>query len=395
MNSFGEHCDIRDVEGVTLPRRNILLSAALLLTLVTAAAPADADPRAKTTKGFVVTRFVTAMYEGETGRTAAWDKSDGLPECPDGFAAALDTDRILDDLKVPAAERAMLKRPENHFKLGMRLLYRGASGADVCDHPESAPDPGFAIVKGKIAYGLNLDGADETKTATNMCSHENFVGPNGEPGIDNQLYRALGCIKGRRQGSFMHGYYNAGMRQGDYSILIEVLGVDDPNNDDDVKVGFYAGQDPLVNNVDNVSLTYASLRVHHDRHYRAMTAGKIVNGVLTTEPVDVLFKSTLEMLPYRIRDARLRAKIQADGSLNGTLGGYQDIRTIFDNVAHFKTVAENEVHGPMSCPGLYYALRRLADAYPDPAEGGCTWISSAYEVDAVPAFVIHPKEDRQ
>lgn len=391
MNSFDQQFDDRSAAPL---RRSIVPRISLLVLAICVTLPAAADPKAKTTKGFVVTRFVTAMYEGETGRTAAWEKSNGQPECPEGFAAALDTDRIFDELKVPAAERAELKRPENLGKLGMRLLYRGESGADVCDYPEAAPDPGFAVVKGKIAYGLNLDGLEGTKSATNICSHENFVGPKGEPGIDNQLYRALGCIKGRRQGGFIYGYYDAGMRQGDYSILIEVLGVDDLKNDDDVKVGFYAGQDPLVNSVEGVSLTNASLRVHHDRHYRAMTPGKIVNGVLTTEPVDVLFKSTLEMLPYHIRDARLQAEFQADGSLKGTLGGYQNIRTIFYNVARFKTSAENEVHGPMSCPGLYYALRRLADAYPDPAEGGCAWISSAYEVDALPAFVIHPKEDR-
>src|SRR5689334_15809679 len=53
-----------------------------------------ADPQPATTKGFVVTRFVTAMYEGPTGRTAAWDKSDGLPECPEGFADPIDVDGI-------------------------------------------------------------------------------------------------------------------------------------------------------------------------------------------------------------------------------------------------------------------------------------------------------------
>ena len=353
-----------------------------------------ADPQPATTKGFVVTRFVTAMYEGPTGRTAAWEKSDGQPECPDGFADPIDVDGILNQLKIPSAEQQRLKRPENLMPLTQTLLRRGEGGANVCRNPETAPDPGFKTVKGKIAYGLNLDGADDGAARPQACSHQNFVGPNGEKGIDNQLYRALGCIKGRRQGAHLYNFFNAGMRQGDYTILIEITGMDNPRNDPQVGVGFYISQDAMVNNPDGVSLTHTSLRVHHDSHYHALTRGKIVNGVLTTEPVDILFKNTFEVRPYRFRDTQFRGELQADGSMKGILGGYQDIVTIYRDISFgYDWVAEGPVHGPMSCPGLYYALKRLADAYPDP-NGECGWISSAYEVDALPAFVIHPKEEQ-
>ena len=367
----------------------------LLVAAIGLPSAGAADPRASTTKGFVVARFVTALYEGKTGRTAAWDKSDGLPECPEGLALPPETDAVLAEL--PAAERQRLKRPENAQDLMIRILQRGPHNTDVCRHPESMPDPGFRIVKGKFAYGLDLDGSDGTTTPVYNCPHENFVGPNGERGIDNQMYRAVGCIKGRRQGSEMYEYFNTNMRQGDYTILIELTGVDDLKNDNEVQVGFYAGQDAMMNSIDGrVALTNTSLRVHHDRHYHAVTRGKIVAGVLTTEPVDVLFKAGPEMAPYRFRDARFRGEIQPDGSLKGTLGGYEDIATIYSNLSADRELVENDHEGPMTCPGLYYALQRLADAYPDtPGGGRCKWMSSAYEVEAVPAFVIHPKDDQQ
>ena len=35
-------------------------------------------------------------------------------------------------------------------------------------------------------------------------------------------------------------------------------------------------------------------------------------------------------------------------------------------------------------------MHRFADGYPDRG-GECSWISSAYELEALPALVIHPK----
>ena len=37
---------------------------------------------------------------------------------------------------------------------------------------------------------------------------------------------------------------------------------------------------------------------------------------------------------------------------------------------------------------MYGALKRQADAYPDPATGECSAISTAFRMAAIPAFVI-------
>src|SRR3974390_3509589 len=53
-------------------------------------------------------------------------------------------------------------------------------------YPTTAPDAfPFREAKGPIALGLNLDG---------KIGPNDFTSPSGETGIDNQLYRALGCI---------------------------------------------------------------------------------------------------------------------------------------------------------------------------------------------------------
>ena len=43
-------------------------------------------------------------------------------------------------------------------------------------------------------------------------------------------------------------------------------------------------------------------------------------------------------------------------------------------------------------PGIWYALKRMADAYPDPKTGENTAISTAYRIDAVPAFIVHDEK---
>src|SRR5579871_1572366 len=59
-------------------------------------------------------------------------------------------------------------------------------------YPTTAAEPfPFHAAGGPIALGMNLDG----KVGPN-----DFTSPDGEPGIDNQLYRALGCIYSYRSG---------------------------------------------------------------------------------------------------------------------------------------------------------------------------------------------------
>ena len=47
----------------------------------------------------------------------------------------------------------------------------------------------------------------------------------------------------------------------------------------------------------------------------------------------------------------------------------------------------------IDAPGIYYALKKLADFEPD-ANGQNQYISSYYTIEAVPAFITHPNADK-
>jgi hypothetical protein len=38
---------------------------------------------------------------------------------------------------------------------------------------------------------------------------------------------------------------------------------------------------------------------------------------------------------------------------------------------------------------------KLADGYPDPKTGECTMISSAFDITAYAAFIVHPKTAKE
>jgi len=104
-------------------------------------------------------------------------------------------------------------------------------------------------VQGKIAIGLNLDGNTDgraTSKTPNICTHQDFVSPEGQPGIDNQFYRAVGCAQTWRKGGYNVAFYN-GQFQGTRvnRILVEVSDVDDEMNDDHVEVTVQKGIDPF------------------------------------------------------------------------------------------------------------------------------------------------------
>ena len=120
------------------------------------------------------------------------------------------------------------------------MAFRGKNRANVYTDPLSTPDPGLVGVSGTIAEGLNLDGNSKT----------GFTSPSGEPGIDNNFYKALGCWKTYRGPPRLSSgalNFNDAMRNGSWTTVIVVTGKgEDPQNDKHVQVAFYVSDDKMV-----------------------------------------------------------------------------------------------------------------------------------------------------
>ena len=238
--------------------------------------------------GFVVTSWNTAMHE-----TLFMD------ECPQGPAPG--NYELWEATVSPEKRRSY---PEVLSTQMRWLTFRGPNGEDICEQPTAIQDPPLTIIEGKYSYGIDLDGNSDGVATSKSCAHRTFNGMNGEPGVDNQMYRLLGCIQAWRSSGHLEFNANGQRRSSGLGmILVEITGVDDIRNDDDVKVTFYRGNGSFNLDSKNNVLPFGTYDIDMENgkaRYGDTVAGRISNGVLTTQPADV-------HLPYYGNSGRRRS----------------------------------------------------------------------------------------
>jgi len=298
-----------------------------------------------------------------------------------------------------------------------RQMMNDPNRPNPCMNPEKiGPDPKYRTVNipDTKAYGIDMDGRDSRakgKPMPGTCAHNDLVGMNGERGIDNQFYRLVGC-NNAYQSTGQGNTYTIEMHTGAWGILISLTGVDDIRNDDNVEVGIFANADPIELSPNREPLLNATYAAVQDPRFRATTRGRIKDGVLTTDPVNVRFHKITNSiyLERPLNDARLSMTLSAEGTLEGYLAGYTPVEDLY-NFEYAYRNGKDAKGGPASpraimgssngragvlgytCNGVYHSLHDLADGNPDPATGKCTSISTQYRVKAIPAFVVDVKTE--
>lgn len=362
---------------------DVTRSIASLCAVMAALLGLPSSASAESTLGFVITTWHNAIYETKF-----------MDECPSGLA---ESNHFYWWNSLSPDERATVTLDGLNDRVARlrMMLKRGPEGVDICMDPTAIKFAPLRTVEGTKSFGMNLDGNEDGAATTRSCQHDNFTSPTGEPGIDNQFYRIAGCVHAYRSIGYFHANPNESRKiQSLAIILVEVTGVDDPTNDDSVEVSFYRSIDGYPLDSTSQFVPYGSYRVdtfEGKPRYGDTISGKIVDGVLTTEPKDV-------MLPYfgnytyqqmRIRDMRMEFKISEKGETStGMLAGYYDVELMLHQVLNISAVHANAF---LSCPGLYDAAHKYADGYPDPGTGECTALSSAWTIQAVPAYLIFPE----
>jgi hypothetical protein len=240
---------------------------------------------------------------------------------------------------------------------------------------------GYRLYDGKIADGADLDGRRKK---------DDFHSASGQSGIDNQAWRALGCTKAFRAAGDSKAARQV-LMSARAPTLIEVRGIDDPRNDPDVTVTILAASDALTRDARGGPLLWSSFAADPDPALRATTRGRIIDGVLTTDPVDMRlnYKEQIIDAPRDLRAARLRLTFNPDGSVDGRIDGYYTLDSLYASIEQMSQAGASA--SGISCPGVYKAIHALADGYPDPQTGRKTALSSALGFVGVPAFVAPPE----
>lgn len=339
---------------------------------------------AEWTKTYVVEWYEPAMYYG-----ASSGVTDPGTDCPKGTNPEPDWIQVLVKAGYSEEEARWLRHPQHPFRVPSngqnQMAFRGKDRANVYIHPETTPDPGMTPVSGKIGEGFDLDG-DRTN---------GFTGPDGEKGIDNKFYKALGCwltMRGPPRLSSGALSKNDEMREGAWTVAVVVSGEgDDPMNDDSVRVGFYASDDRLVKDGNgDVARDYTFAIAPHKR-YEALFDAKTVDGtIVSTKPAEEIWmRDPSYTREVQVLQARVKLKMKPDGTLSGLLGGYRPWKDVYNGYVKARGSVIEQLTW-VQLPSVWYALKRNADYSPSGPGGEKTHISFAMRVDAVPAFVMTP-----
>jgi hypothetical protein len=317
------------------------------------------------TLGFVITDATWAVYQSP----------DGKEECPNGTNQA-------------GPREAFKSLFNNEGTVEGTELNRESTVWFPKEREDKVP---YIEATGTKAIGLNLDG---------RIGARDFTSPEGIKGVDNQLFRAIGCLDFfRGPTGVLYIFSTKYLRQFDFDrALVELTNVDDLKNDPDVDVTFYRGLDRLMTDASGEKVVPGGsqrIDMRFGKKFIAHTKGKIVDGVLTTDPVDVYWPWAIfprDIASYQFKGARLQVKLTPE-SAEGVLGGYADVDNWYQSlIASYST--HHLGYGRVSAPGLYRAMRRNADGYPD-ASGANTAISFAITVKYAQAFLQHPAAEAQ
>jgi hypothetical protein len=316
--------------------------------------------------GYVLTNKYWAVYQ----------TPDGTAECPLGFNTG------------PREQFALLF-PDDGTK--RTLLETQLARESEIYHPGISEEPyPFHEVAGNTAIGLDLDGKVDAN---------DFTSPDGDQGIDNQLYRALGCVVGYRgpDGAFYH-FSNVWLqRYGVNRLMIEITDVDSLADDDDVTVTTYRGLDSLLSDASGKGFVVGGTQrvdARWGKRFIQKFKGRIIDGILTTDTADLGIPWSEPFNTHTIqwmKDVRFNLRLTPERA-EGLMGGYVDV-----DDWHRRLVRSLSTHhssyGQSSAPSLYRALRRLADAYPDPETGKNTAVSAAAELTFTQVYIMHPEPD--
>ena len=348
--------------------------------------------------GFVVTDFAYALGPDTQNTNAcphgmSWDVSQAFAATPEGKRRPGEDDE------------AYGKRLED----GGKRISATPDGKNYCLHPALAPTDIHAqilVAPSARADGIDLDGRVSRSAEDARTGRLDFVGRDGAQGIDNQFWRAVGCNRSYQSSGPSNGFATE-MYTGSWGILIKLGKVDDLRNDDDVEVGIFANADPIQLSPTRKALEYATYAMDQDPRFRASTRGRLANGVLTTDPVDVRFHHVVNgmYLERPLRDARIKATLTPQGVLKGYLAGFTPVVELYDYQFGFRTAkdAAGKPSPPArvlgssngaarvlghTCHGIWQSLHKLADGHPEPGSGAFTSISTQYRFEARPAFVV-------
>lgn len=355
-------------------RKLLLAPVWIVLPLFSSSVAAQAESR-----GYVIGWLATASYY--TG-----DVKMGCPDGRNGGVVEMHA-RELEAIGFGKGEAIALQKkqrdtdaivPEYRDKVYNRARINGKDGS-VFTYPDFTADPNVELYSGKYAYGFDLTGT---------ASPSKFEDPETHARVDNQLWRALGCINQYRtfppQKPMLEDTSWDVFVDNAPAWTVQVSG-DDLNKDGKVTVAIGRATQHLLRDATSSPLRDATYVVDPASKTRDVLEGEIKGGVLTIKPAHIYMEGELPFyMDIELENGHMRINRQADGKLIAYMGGFTD----WKRYAYMSTA--RPFQDAAAIEG-YHAIRKLADADPDPVTGQNRKISATFRWEAVPAYLADAK----
>ena len=273
--------------------------------------------------------------------------------------------------------------------LGLAFIPGCSTPADV--EPSCQPGPSQAYVITALGFtregpkgvvpGFDLDRRVSPTDDQASCGKPDLIGPDGTPGIDNQLALLIPDIE-KIVGNAIDGIIQGAINDGRLLIAFDLANVNDTREDScvDMEVKLLDGKPSL--GTDGVVEAFQTFDLRKQgQTLSPAQGGKITKGTFTIGPFPLRIPIAIFDVAFTIylRDALVRFTLDEDGNAEGVLGGGVSIEEIAEGVKDGAGVGR-------LIPQIKLIGRAAADLGRT-EEGTCTLVSAALAFKAKPAFV--------
>lgn len=325
-------------------------------------------------RGYVISWFATATYLEQYEKSCPENRNGGLVELHIrelmelGYSKEDATDMVQKSPNPTLRPAGFDEKVENRARVNGKAV-------SIYSYPDAVRDPNLETVTGQFAYGFDLGGNN---------SASKFTDPETGSKVDNQLWRAVGCT-----GSFFakppampypeEVAWNLAVDTAP-AWSLQVVG-DDLSKDGEVTVILDRLTQHLERDANGNILPGATYIVEPTHRSHNVLRGDMKSGVITVRSQDIYLEGQMpHYAEIALKKAQMRITPGADGKLVGYWGGYVDWK-------RFAYMYTGRPGNNADSIGIYHALKKMADAYPDPKTGQNSHISTAFRMEAVPAFI--------
>ena len=285
---------------------------------------------------------------------------------------ASSTSAAEDDLGSRAPGTYLVEPPiDEYFETGGYILETAVTNvvSEVGFHGEVEPG---------VVYGFNLDDRVSDTSDDQTCGKSDFTSTVGEPGVDNQLAAIWPIVEGLI-GDQVTSLLQQAISDGRFLLMMEMQGLDDPKNDDDVTFTVMRGALVPQYNANGIILPDQTYAIDDAFPKSVVEKAAVVDGVLEAGPIEFevpifIFDAAFGM---KFNNGRLRIEIQEDGTFSGVMAGAVNIDAFLGEILQTAAAQEAELVLPIF---QSYADMELVD-------GECKSFSAAFTFKSVSGFV--------